>query len=59
MEARAVRSNCGMCHAGCGILAHVNGGEIIRIEGDPECPNNKGALCAMGLAAKQLVYHPR
>jgi anaerobic selenocysteine-containing dehydrogenase len=58
MEARIVRSNCGMCHAGCGILVHVEGGEIAKIEGDPECPNNKGTLCAMGLSAKQLVYHP-
>ncbi len=58
MEERVIRSNCGMCHAGCGILAHVKDGEIIRVEGDPDCPNNRGALCAMGLAAKQLVYHP-
>lgn len=58
MAERVIRSNCGMCHAGCGILVHVEDGKITEVEGDPDCPNNKGTLCAMGLAAKQLVYHP-
>ena len=58
MEERVIRSNCGMCHAGCGILVNIRDGKIVRVEGDPDCPNNRGSLCAMGLAAKQLVYHP-
>ena len=58
MEARVVRSNCGMCHSGCGILAHVEDGKLVKIEGDPDCPYNKGALCAKGLAGRQLVHSP-
>jgi anaerobic selenocysteine-containing dehydrogenase/TorA maturation chaperone TorD len=57
-DERAVRSTCGMCHGGCGILVHVKEGKIVKVEGDPNSPLSKGTLCAKGLAAKQLVYHP-
>ncbi|MFC1968261.1 molybdopterin-dependent oxidoreductase [Chloroflexota bacterium] len=58
MEHKVIRSNCGLCHGGCGILAYVRDGKLVNIEGDPECPTNRGALCPQGLAATQLVYHP-
>jgi len=55
---RIVRSNCRGCHGGCGVLVHVDGEHIVKIEGDPECAANHGSLCAKGLAFTQLVYHP-
>jgi anaerobic selenocysteine-containing dehydrogenase len=55
---KVVKSNCGMCHSGCGVLVHIKDGMVTTIEGDPDCPFNRGAMCAKGLAAKQLVYHP-
>ena len=58
MGQEVIRSNCGMCHSGCGILAHVEQGKLVKVEGDPDSPYSKGALCPKGLAAKQLVYHP-
>jgi len=58
MEEKIIRTNCGMCHSGCGVFVHVVDGQITTIEGDPDCPFNKGAMCAKGLAGKQLVYHP-
>ena len=58
MGEKVIRSNCGMCHSGCGILAHVRDGKLIKVEGDPNCPWNKGTLCAKGLGATQLVYNP-
>ncbi len=58
MKEQVIRTNCGMCHAGCGILAYVADGKLMKVEGDPDCPANKGTLCPRGLAAVQFVYHP-
>jgi len=55
---KIVLSNCRGCHGGCGVLVHVDGDQIVKIEGDPECAANHGSLCAKGLAFTQLVYHP-
>jgi len=55
---QVVPSNCRGCHGGCGVLVHVRGGRITKIEGDPNCSSNHGSLCSKGLAFTQLVYHP-
>ena len=55
---KIVRSNCRGCHGGCGVLVHVDDGKIKKIEGDPDCPSNRGSLCSKGLAFAQLVHHP-
>jgi anaerobic selenocysteine-containing dehydrogenase len=36
----------------------VEQGTVTHVEGDPEHPLNRGTLCSMGLAARQLLYHP-
>lgn len=46
------------CHGGCGILAHVSDGKLVKIEGDPDHPWNQGRLCARALAMTQYAYHP-
>jgi anaerobic selenocysteine-containing dehydrogenase/Fe-S-cluster-containing dehydrogenase component len=51
-------STCRECPAGCGILAKNREGRIIKIEGNPLHPINKGKLCMRGQAALQGVYHP-
>jgi anaerobic selenocysteine-containing dehydrogenase len=54
-----IKSTCGLCQIGCGIVAHVDDiGRIVRIEGDPESPLNEGALCPKGLASLETFYHP-
>ncbi|MBM2830993.1 MAG: Molybdopterin oxidoreductase [Dehalococcoidia bacterium] len=58
MRPEVIRTNCGMCHGGCGVLAHVTGGKLVKVEGDPDCPASRGALCPQGLSATQYVYHP-
>ena len=46
------------CHGGCGVLAHIKDGKLVKIEGDPDHPWNQGRLCARCLAMTQYVYHP-
>ncbi|MBW1943822.1 MAG: molybdopterin-dependent oxidoreductase [Deltaproteobacteria bacterium] len=56
--AEIVRSVCQGCHVECGVLAHVEGGEIIKIEGDPEHPMNRGFTCVKGRAQNEVAHHP-
>ena len=46
------------CHGGCGVLAHIKDGRLVKIEGDPDHPWNQGRLCARCLAMTQYAYHP-
>lgn len=46
------------CHGGCGVLAHIKDGKLIKIEGDPDHPWNQGRLCARVLAMTQYLNHP-
>jgi anaerobic selenocysteine-containing dehydrogenase len=46
------------CHGGCGVLAHIEDGELVKIEGDADHPWNQGRLCARCLAMTQYVNHP-
>jgi anaerobic selenocysteine-containing dehydrogenase len=57
-EVRKVRTVCRSCHGGCGVIAHVKDGKVIKVEGDPESPISHGTLCSKGLAITQLAYHP-
>jgi anaerobic selenocysteine-containing dehydrogenase len=45
------------CHGGCGVLAYIKDGKLVKIEGDPEHPWNQGRLCARCLAMTQYVTH--
>ena len=46
------------CHGGCGVIAHVKDGKVIKVEGDPDHPWNQGRLCARCLAMTQYMNHP-
>lgn len=58
MGERVVRTVCSTCYCGCGVFVHVKDGKVVKIEGDPDHPNNKGELCPKGLAGIELLYHP-
>jgi molybdopterin-containing oxidoreductase family iron-sulfur binding subunit len=51
-------STCRECPAGCGILAKNREGRIIKVEGNPDHPINRGALCMRGQSALQGIYNP-
>ena len=51
-------TTCRECAAACGVLAEVRDGRPIKLEGNPEHPMNRGAICATGLSAMQGVYNP-
>jgi anaerobic selenocysteine-containing dehydrogenase len=57
-EVRKVRTACRNCHGGCGVIAHVKDGKVIKVEGDPDSPISHGTMCSKGLAITQLAYHP-
>ncbi len=51
-------STCRECSAACGIVAETRDGRTIKLEGNPEHPVNRGALCARGQSALQGLYNP-
>ena len=51
-------STCRECPAGCGVLAKNREGRVIKVEGNPLHPINRGKLCMRGQAALQGIYNP-
>lgn len=49
---------CLLCPSGCGVLARVADGRLVKLEGSPMHPINLGTLCPKGQAAPELVYNP-
>jgi formate dehydrogenase major subunit len=50
---------CPYCAVGCGMLVHTRDGKVVNIEGDPEHPINRGALCSKGSALFQVANNER
>jgi len=55
---RVVKSVCGLCVGNCGVLVTLEEGRAVGIKGDPESPLNRGALCPIGRASLEYLYHP-
>ncbi len=51
-------TTCRECSAACGIIAETRDGRTIKLEGNPNHPLNRGALCSRGQAALQGLYNP-
>ncbi len=52
------RGLCRECGAGCGVTARTREGRIVKLEGNPEDPIDRGALCGRGQASLQRLYAP-
>ncbi len=53
-----VATICEMCFWRCGVLADVVDGRVVRVEGNPDHPLNRGRLCARGNAGVDLLDDP-
>lgn len=53
-----VKTDCALCVNCCGIKAYVSEGKIVKIEGDPENPLNRGHLCPKGERLIEWEYSP-
>lgn len=61
-RATETRNVCPYCSVSCGVLIYSTGdksnntpGTIIHIEGDPDNPVNRGALCPKGAGLRDMV----
>jgi anaerobic selenocysteine-containing dehydrogenase len=56
-EKKVIKTTCKGCHGGCGVLATVQDGTIVHIEGNPDAPT-WGTMCSKGLSSIQHINHP-
>jgi molybdopterin-containing oxidoreductase family iron-sulfur binding subunit len=49
---------CRECVAACGVLAETRDGRVLKVEGNPDHPLSRGAMCARGQATVQGLYNP-
>jgi len=57
-EATWYATTCRECPAGCGMIAKNRDGRVIKVEGNPLHPVNRGKLCARGQASLHGLYNP-
>ncbi len=55
---RVVPTFCELCFWKCGVLAHVQGGRVTKLEGNPAHPLSRGKLCPRGVAGIGITYDP-
>jgi anaerobic selenocysteine-containing dehydrogenase len=53
-----VKTTCGYCSVGCGMLLGVRDGKAVAAKGDPDHPVNAGALCPKGLSEHLTIDAP-
>ncbi|MFM0009635.1 MULTISPECIES: molybdopterin-dependent oxidoreductase [Paraburkholderia] len=51
MSSTSVKTVCPYCGVGCGMVLHVEDGQVVKISGDREHPANFGRLCTKGQSA--------
>ncbi|CAM4083388.1 molybdopterin-dependent oxidoreductase [Bordetella tumulicola] len=52
---RTVSSVCCYCGTGCGVRVTAQDARVLRVEGDPDHPANRGKLCSKGLMLADTV----
>ena len=59
------RNTCPYCSVGCGVIVYSLGdraknvvADVVHIEGDPDHPVSRGALCAKGAGLLDFVHSP-
>ena len=49
---------CEICVWRCGVLAKVEDGRVVKLEGNPDHPHSKGNLCPRGQSGLMNTYDP-
>jgi assimilatory nitrate reductase catalytic subunit len=55
---RWVKTTCGYCSVGCGMLVGVRGNKAVAVRGNPDHPVNRGKLCPKGLSEHHVLDAP-
>jgi anaerobic selenocysteine-containing dehydrogenase len=50
-----VKTTCGYCSVGCGMLVGVRRGQAVAVRGNPDHPVNSGKLCPKGLSEHHIL----
>ncbi len=53
------KTACHGCTNCCPVRVYTEDGRVVKIEGDPDGPLNKGGVCLKCLSQIQTVYSPR
>jgi len=53
-----IPSMCEMCVWRCGLLAKVENGKVVKLEGNPDHPHSLGHLCPRGQSGLMNTYDP-
>lgn len=59
MTTKIIKTVCCLCgNSGCGMDVTVEDGRVVKVQGDKDHPESKGALCVKGRAAIEVLYSP-
>ncbi|RZL72655.1 MAG: formate dehydrogenase, partial [Rhodococcus sp. (in: high G+C Gram-positive bacteria)] len=58
MESNQVHTFCRICEPGCGLLADVRDGEVVRLQPDRDHPVHQGFSCHKGVHYLQVHHDP-
>lgn len=53
-----VKTTCGYCSVGCGMLVGIKNGKAVAVRGNPDHPVNLGKLCPKGLSEHHILDSP-
>lgn len=53
---KEIRTICGYCGTGCGLVLEVKDNQIMKVRGDKDAPVNKGQTCVKGAFAYKYVH---
>ncbi|MBI4463939.1 MAG: molybdopterin-dependent oxidoreductase [Acidobacteria bacterium] len=57
-EEKFALSLCRSCSGGCGLRVRTVAGRVVKIDGNPLYPVNRGGVCPKAQALLQGLYHP-
>ncbi len=55
---KSIPTTCDLCPARCGVLGFLHYDYLVAVQGNPKHINNRGKICARGIAGMNQVYDP-